>query len=107
VHLLLKNVLAHRCTLIFSLSIGAKRDPNKQTQNKMKSHILVHGPVEYVFNHRSTYKQDFIAIRSFKFQSLVISFRDRSKHVQEPSFSQMRDFWSAASMFAQSYLSSH
>ena len=72
----------------------------------MKSHILVHGPVEYVFNHRSTYKQDLIAIRSFKFQSLVVSFRDRSKHVQEPSFSQMRDFWSAASMFAQSYLSS-
>jgi hypothetical protein len=73
----------------------------------MKSYILVQGPVEYVFNRRRTYKQDFAAIRSYKFQSLVVSFRDQSNHTKEPSFDKMRDFWSCASMFAESHLSSH
>jgi hypothetical protein len=85
--------------------MGAKRSRQKQTH--MKSHILVHGPAEYVFNQRRTYKQDFAAIRSFKFQSLVVSFRDQSNHTKEPSFEEMRDFWSCASMFAESHLSSH
>ena len=74
---------------------------------KTYTYTLVNGPVEYVFVKRRTYKQDFAAVRSFKFQSMVHSFRERSKHTQEPSFGQMRDFFSAASMFAGSYLSSH
>ena len=81
--------------------------PAKQTPMKTITHTLVNGPVEYAFTLRRTYKQDFAAMRSFKFQSMVHSFGERSKHTQEPSFSQMRDFFSAASMFAESHLSSH